>query len=64
MLFRSADDSVDRPLGVPDAVALQTELDAYAAVDYFTAAPPPAAAVIATFAADVYDADGTLIWPA
>lgn len=57
-----AADSADRPLGVPDVDALQAELDAYAAVDYFDAPPPAAHTVTARFATDAYD-DGELVSP-
>ena len=53
-------------LGTPDGPALQAELDAYAAVGLFgDAATPDAASRLGNdILASVYDAEGTVIWPA
>lgn len=52
-------------LGVPDAEALQTEVDAYAAVGLFGDGPAPVASdFVADLAASVYDDTSMLIWPA
>jgi len=52
--------------GVPDAAALQAELDAYAEIGIFGEADTPDAASVlgSNIVAGVYDADGQVIWPA
>jgi ABC-type nitrate/sulfonate/bicarbonate transport system substrate-binding protein len=52
--------------GVPDGVALQAELDAYAEIGIFGDAETPDAAVRLgnDIIASVYDTDGQVIWPA
>ena len=51
--------------GVPDPVVLQDELDAYAAVGLFGEGGAPSATdfIADGLAADVYDAEGMVIWP-
>ena len=51
--------------GVPDIDALQNELDAYAAVGLFdTGEAPGAADFLIDVLNRIYDAEGTVIWPA
>jgi NitT/TauT family transport system substrate-binding protein len=51
--------------GLPDAIALQSELDAYAAVGLFGDGEVPDAAsrLGNDMIAPIYDADGMVIWP-
>lgn len=54
----------DRPLGVPDAEALQAEIDSYSDVGLFPdGAPDIGPFVDLRLVAGLYDDDGALIWP-
>ena len=51
--------------GVPQAGALQAELDAYAEIGLFDSTAPDAVAVLGDdIIVGIYDADGQVIWPA